>query len=255
MSTQKYTVLLVGSTTPLQRRMRATLQSEGYAVLKASSYSRAVAVAYGYQPDLVLLDMNLVASGSITGFECCMLIRQSLNMPIIAFAGQIDMRSKVRAFDLGMDDFLTEPWGIDELLARIRACLRRVYRHGRTVTQENVLYSYDRVLCLDVARRQVYQREQAFYLPAKEFDLLYVLLLHAGKVLTYDFLLQQVWGEGHHEEKEKDSVRVCICNLRKKIGRMYIITQPGVGYLFPDSQEVLRCPPRQTRVVAYQPGA
>lgn len=255
MSTQKYTILLVGNTTPRQRRIRATLQSEGYIVLRASSYSRAVAVAHGYQPDLVLLDMDLAASGNITGFECCVLIRQTLNMPIIACAEQIDMHSKIRAFDLGMDDFLTDPWGMDELLARIRACLRRVYRQGRTAPRENVLYSYDRVLCLDVAARQVYLCGKGIYLPAKEFDLLYILLLHAGKVLTYDFLLQQVWGERHHEEKEKDYVRVCICNLRKKISHLYIITQPGVGYLFPDTQEVLRRPTRQTKVVDYRQGA
>ena len=255
MSTQKYTILLVSSTTPLQRRIRITLQSEGYIVLKASSYSRAVAMAHGYQPDMVLLDMDLMVSGSITGFECCVLMRQSLSMPIIAFARQIDMHAKVRAFDLGMDDFLTEPWGMDELLARIRACLRRVYRQGKMELQEHILYSYDRALCLDVAGRQVYLRGQACYLSAKEFDLLYLLLTHAGKVLTYDFLLRQVWGEGHHEEKEKESVRVCICNLRKKIGHLYIITQPGVGYLFPDSREVLRRPARQAKTVAYLPGA
>lgn len=94
-------------------------------------------------------------------------------------------------------------------------------------------------------------------LTAKEFELLYTLLTHAGKVLTYDFLLQKVWGEGCHEEQEKGYVRVCVCNLRKKIGYGYILTRPRVGYLFSDSQEELKYPIEieQEKAVAYRQGA
>jgi two-component system KDP operon response regulator KdpE len=257
MSTRQSTILLVAGMTPLQRRIRAMLRSEGYVVLKASSYSRAVAVAHGYRPDLVLLDMDMTLVGSMTGIECCALIRKSLSMPMIAFAHQADTHTKIQAFDQGIDDFLTEPWGIDELLARIRACLRRVNGQNVIVVQESILYSYDRVLCMDVARRQVYLSGQSLSLTAKEFELLYTLLTHAGKVLTYDFLLQKVWGEGCHEGQEKGYVRVCVCNLRKKIGHGYILTQPRVGYLFPDRQEGLKYPREieQEKAVAYQQGA
>jgi two-component system KDP operon response regulator KdpE len=253
----KYTILLVAGVTPLQRRTCATLRSEGYVVLKASSYSRAVAVAYGYRPDLVLLDMDIMVAGSITGIECCAMIRKSLSMPVIAFAHQVDTHTKIQAFDQGVDDFLTDPWGIEELLARIRACLRRVHGQSASVMQESMLYSYDRALCMDIAGRLVYLNGLALSLSAKEFELLHTLLIHAGKVLTYDFLLQTVWSEGCHEEREKGYVRVCVCNLRKKIGYGYIITQPRVGYLFPDSHGELKYPIEieQEKMVAYQQGA
>src|SRR5213080_1086579 len=153
MNSRKPCILVTGSATPLHRRIRLTLRSEGYDVLKASSYSRAIAMTHGYRPDLVLLDMDL--PGTMDGFDFCTLIRQSLQIPIIAISAQADLRRKVRALDLGADDYLAEPWGMDELLARLRACLRRVTALHAAHQNEMILYSYDHMLHMDVARREV----------------------------------------------------------------------------------------------------
>src|ERR1700694_3362144 len=263
MNGRKPCILITGGPTPLHRRIRLALRAEGFDVLKASSYSRAVAMTHGYRPDLVLLDMDL--PGTMDGFDFCTMIRQSLQTPIIAISVQPDLQRKVRALDLGADDYLAEPWSMDELLARLRACLRRVnahhdppfvecgfiqhvhkggvdepWRNEFQVARQNemILYSYDHMLHMDVARQEVYVDSEPIYLPPKEFHLLYLLLLHAGKVLTHRFLLQQVWGEGYSEEK--GYVRVCICQLRKKIAHDYILTQPNVGYLFRDREEVAK---------------
>jgi two-component system KDP operon response regulator KdpE len=230
MNGRKPCILVTGSAIPLHRRIRLALLTEGYDVLKASSYSRAVAMTYGYRPDLVLLDMDL--PGTMDGFDFCMMIRQSLQTPIIAISMQANLQRKVRALDLGADDYLAGPWGMDELLARLRACLRRVTSQHIPQQDATILYSYDRELRMDVARQQVYVDNEPVYLLPKEFRLLYLLLLHAGKVLTHRFLLQQVWGEGYSHEK--DYVRVCISQLRKKIARDYILTQSKIGYLFRD---------------------
>ncbi len=236
MNGRKPCILITGGPTPLHRRIRLALRAEGFDVLKASSYSRAVAMTHGYRPDLVLLDMDL--PGTMDGFDFCTMIRQSLHTPIIAISVQADQQRKVRALDLGADDYLAEPWGMDELLARLRACLRRVTAHHVPPQNEMILYSYDHMLYIDVARQHVYVDSEPIYFTPKEFHLLYVLLLHAGKVLTHRFLLQQVWGEGYSEEK--GYVRVCICQLRKKIAHDYILTQSNVGYLFRDREEVVK---------------
>jgi two-component system KDP operon response regulator KdpE len=225
MNGRKPCILITGGPTPLHRRIRLALRAEGFDVLKASSYSRAVAMTHGYRPDLVLLDMDL--PGTMDGFDFCTIIRQSLQTPIIAISVQADQQRKVRALDLGADDYLAEPWGMDELLARLRACLRRAMAHHVPSQNEMILYSYDHMLYIDVAGQQVYVDSEPIYLTPKEFHLLYVLLLHAGKVLTHRFLLQQVWGEGYSEEK--GYVRVCICQLRS-----------NVGYLFRDREEVAK---------------
>jgi len=276
---RKPCILVTGAATPLHRRIRLSLRAEGYDVLKASSYSRAIAMTHGYRPDLVLLDMDL--PGTMDGFDFCTMIRQSLQTPIIAISVKPDLQRKVRALDLGADDYLAEPWSMDELLARLRACLRRATAHhgppsvefgfiqhvhkggvagreqlykndkmwdpawgadnnGLQVPHQNemILYSYDHMLHMDVARQEVYVDSEPIYLPPKEFHLLYLLLLHAGKVLTHRFLLQQVWGEGYSQEK--GYVRVCICQLRKKIAHDYILTQSSTGYLFRDREEVTK---------------
>ena len=238
MYTRKPCILVTGAGS-LYRRVRDALRAEGYDVLKASSYSRGIAMAHGYQPDLVLLDMDIASPGAMSGLDCCTLLRQSLSMPIIALSATADNQQKIRTLDAGADDYLVEPWGIDELLARVRACLRRVLPEQRLFQlDETVLYSYDRRLYLDVARQQAYIDSEPVYLTPKEFQLLCLLLLHAGKVLSHRFLLHQVWGEGYDDET--GYVRVCICQLRKKLDGDYILTKAHVGYLFRDGQEISR---------------
>src|SRR5712691_6426368 len=231
MNTGKPCILVIGDTTPPQRRFCLTLRTDGYDVLKVSSYSRGVAMAYGHRPDLILLDLDL--AGAMDGFAFCTMIRQSINAPIIAVSEKTHVSYKVRALDLGADDYLAKPWGQDELYARIRACLRRVNAGREQMLREDViLHSHDHALFMDVARRQVRLGGQTLQLTPKEFKMLHTLMLYAGKVLTHGFLLHQVWGDGYNVET--DYVRVCICQLRKKLADDYIITQRSVGYLFRD---------------------
>ena len=187
------------------------------------------------RPDLILLDMDLCVHRTMSGFDFCTQIRQSLSTPIIAISAVPAIRQKVRTLDEGADDYLAEPWSMDELLARVRAFLRRVHAYRIPSLDETILYSYDRTLRMDVARQQVYVDDKPIYLTPREFHLLYLLLLHAGKVLTHRFLLQQAWGEGYGEET--GYVRVCIYQLRKKLAHDFILTQSNVGYLFRDGEE------------------
>jgi DNA-binding response OmpR family regulator len=115
--------ILVISAGQLYRRVREVLREEGFDVLKAPSYSRGIALAYRYRPELILLDMDI--TGTISGLDCCTLLRQSLSMPILALSVVADIQKKVRTLDVGADDYLVEPCGIDELLARVRALMRR----------------------------------------------------------------------------------------------------------------------------------
>lgn len=109
----------------LHQRVQGALHGEGYNVIRASSYSRGIAVAHSYRPDLILLDMDISSTGTMSGLDCCILIRQSLPMPILAISVIADIQNKVRTLDMGADDYLVEPAGIDELLARVRALIRR----------------------------------------------------------------------------------------------------------------------------------
>lgn len=238
MYTRKPCILVINAG-QLYRRVRGALREEGYDIVKASSYSRGIAMAHGYRPDLILLDMDIASARAMSGLECCAAIRQSLAMPIIAVSLVADSQRRVRTLDAGADDYLVEPWGIDELLARVRACLRRVLpEQKRLQMDETTLYSYDRKLHLDVARQQAYIDRKPLYLTPKEFQLLYLLLRHAGKVLSHRFLLHQIWGEGYDDET--GYVRVCICQLRKKLDGDYILTKAHVGYFFRDGQEISR---------------
>jgi two-component system, OmpR family, KDP operon response regulator KdpE len=235
MYTRKPCILVVSSASPMYRQVHLALREEGYDILKALSYSRGMAMAYSYRPDLILLDMDLSVHRTMSGFDFCTQIRQSLSTPIIAVSAVPAIRQKVRTLDEGADDYIAEPWSMDELLARVRAFLRRVHAYRIPSLDETILYSYDQTLRMDVARQQVYVDDKPIYLTPREFHLLYLLLLHAGKVLTHRFLLQQVWGEGYGEET--GYVRVCIYQLRKKLAHDFILTQSNVGYLFRDGEE------------------
>jgi len=229
MNAGKARLLLVGGITPLERYLCQILEDKDYATLRASSCTRGETMAHGYAPDLILLDLDLPGGETfITS------IRQSLHIPLIALSENTGVAHKVRALDLGADDYLTKPWNPDELLARIRALLRRATSRVDGLADESILSSYDRALVLDVGRHEVRMGSQAVPLTPKEFALLSLLMRHTGKVLTHRSLLQQVWGTGY--EEETGYVRVYIAQLRSKLPGDYILTQPNVGYLFRDSE-------------------
>lgn len=227
-------ILVVDDEVPIQRVLRKNLMIEGYDVLVAGDGKQALEMVHLHQPDLILLDLCL--PNDIDGLEVCRQIRLYTQTPIIVLSALTDERQKVYALDMGADDYLTKPFGHEELQARVRACLRRatvVETMGEG--QPDVLYSDDNHLWMSVERRQVRVGDQEVRLTPTEFELLRQLMIHAGKVLTHRSLLQAVWGPEYGEEA--DYLRVYVRQLRRKIEAepsrpRYILTEPGIGYVF-----------------------
>lgn len=228
-------VLVVDDEPPIQRILRRNLMVRGYEVLVAEDGKQAIDIALRQQPDLILLDLCL--PGDLDGLDVCKHIRHALpKLPIIVLSAVTEEKQKVRALDMGADDYLTKPFSNEELQARVRACLRRTSTSAQVdERQAESLHSEDGYISMDTARRQVRAGEQEVRLTPTEFDLLHQLLLYAGRVLTHRSLLQAVWGSEYGEEA--DYLRVYIRQLRLKVEAdpsrpKYILTEPGIGYVF-----------------------
>jgi two-component system KDP operon response regulator KdpE len=219
-------ILVVDDEPQIRRVLRSTLSSQGYEILEARTGEEAVESVRKNKPDLVLLDVNMPGMG---GLEACREIRQFSEAPIIMLTVRSVERDKVLALDAGADDFVVKPFGIEELLARIRAALRR-YAPGETLPP---FVSKD--LSLDFEGRRLTVRGREMHLTPKEFEVLKHLIANLGKPLTHRRLLQSVWGPEYGEETE--ILRVVINQLRKKIETdpahpKFILTEPWVGYRF-----------------------
>ena len=219
-------ILVVDDEPQIRRVMRSTLSTHGYVITEAKTGEEALESMRKERPDLVLLDMNMPGMG---GIEACREIRRASDAPIIMLTVRNAERDKVAALDAGADDYVVKPFGIEELLARIRAALRR-YAPGETLP---AFTSKD--LKIDFETRQVTVRDRAVHLTPKEYDVLKHLVANQGKPLTHRRLLQAVWGPDYGEET--DSLRVVINQLRKKLEAdparpKYILTEPWVGYRF-----------------------
>jgi len=220
------TILVVDDEPQIRRVLRSTLTSQGYVILDAKTGEEGVESVRKNKPDLVLLDVNMPGMG---GIEACREIRRSSDAPIIMLTVRNAERDKVLALDAGADDYVVKPFGIDELLARIRSALRR-YAPGDALPP---FVSKD--LTLDFERRQLTVRGEEVHLTPKEFDVLKHLIANQGKPLSHRRILQSVWGPDYGEETE--NLRVVINQLRKKIESdpahpKLIRTEPWVGYRF-----------------------
>jgi two-component system KDP operon response regulator KdpE len=217
-------ILIVDDEDSIRRFLRVTLTSQGYTVLEAASGQEAVSNAATHKPDLVILDLGLP---DVDGVEITRLLREWTQIPIIILSVRGSESDKIAALDAGADDYLTKPFGVGELLARLRAALRRATQ----ATGEPVFASG--TLKVDLARREVIAAGHEVQLTPNEYELLRVLVTHAGKVLTHRHLLREVWGTEYSEELHM--LHVNISNLRRKIEPdparpQLIITEPGVGY-------------------------
>jgi len=227
-------ILVVEDDPPIQRALSRNLSVSGYEVLVTDNGKHAVELIRAQQPDLILLDLWL--PGEIDGMAVCSQVRQWSQIPIIVVSARTDEKQKVLALDLGADDYLTKPFSTDELLARVRVCLRRVAsQETDSSTQPEVLNTADGYITMNLARRQVTVDNKEVKLTPTEYELLYQLLVNAGKVMTHRVLLRSVWGPEYGEEA--DYLRVYVRQLRRKIEREasqphYILTEPGVGYVF-----------------------
>ncbi|HEX8880632.1 MAG TPA: response regulator transcription factor [Candidatus Acidoferrum sp.] len=219
-------ILVVDDEPQIRRVLRSTLSTHGYEIAEAKTGEEALEWMRKEPPDLVLLDMNMPGMG---GVEACREIRRASDAPIIMLTVRNAERDKVAALDAGADDYVVKPFGIEELLARIRAALRR-YAPGDALPP---FVSKD--LSIDFEARQVRVRDRDVHLTPKEYEVLKHLVANQGKPLTHRRLLQAVWGPDYGEETE--SLRVVINQLRKKLEAdparpRYILTEPWVGYRF-----------------------
>jgi two-component system, OmpR family, KDP operon response regulator KdpE len=219
-------ILVVDDEPQIRRVLRATLSADGYDVIEASNGQEAIETVIRDRPDLILLDVNMPG---MSGLEACSKIRLSFEGPIIMVTVRNAERDKIAALDSGADDYIVKPFAVGELLARIRAALRR---HNN---DEPLLKIELPELSIDFENRLVNVLGGRVHLTPKEFDVLRILALHQGKPLTHRRLLQAVWGPDYGEETE--SLRVVISQLRKKIEKdpahpRYILTEPWMGYRF-----------------------
>lgn len=224
-------ILVVDDEPQIRRVLRSTLSAQGYVITDAKSGEEALEWVRKEQPDLILLDVNMPGMG---GIEACREIRRGSDAPIIMLTVRNAERDKVAALDAGADDYVVKPFGIEELLARIRAALRR-YSPGDSIAP---FVSKD--LTIDFEARQVTARDAIVHLTPKEYDVLKHLVANQGKPLTHRRLLQSVWGPDYGDET--DNLRVVINQLRKKIEAdparpKYILTEPWVGYRFQAGRE------------------
>ena len=217
-------VLIVDDEPAIRRFLRVTLTAQAYNTIEAASGQEALSKAAADKPDIIVLDIGLP---DINGIEVTRLLRQWTQIPIIILSVRGAESDKIAALDAGADDYLTKPFGVGELLARLRAALRRAAQ----TTSEPVFTSGN--LKVDLARRLITVSGLEVQLTPTEYELLRVLVTHAGKVLTHHFLLREVWGAEYGEEFHM--LHVNISNLRRKIEPdptrpQFIITEPGVGY-------------------------
>ena len=223
MPDQTLRILIVDDERAIRRFLRAALTSHGYQVYEAENGQMALASAAENRPDVVILDLGLP---DMDGLEVIRRLREWSQVPVIILSVREHEVDKIAALDAGADDYLTKPFGMGELLARIRTVLRRQI----TDSPEPVFTLGG--LKVDLANRLVTVGDQEVQLTPTEYDILRALVIHAGKVLTNRQLLRQVWGEGYDD---LHILRVNISNLRRKIEPdpsrpTYIHTEPGVGY-------------------------
>jgi len=221
-------ILVVDDDPQIRRVMKATLVGHGYEVLEARTGEEALEKAPAEMANLVLLDMNMPGMG---GLETCRVLRQASDIPVIILSVRNSEKDKVAALDAGADDYVTKPFGIEELLARIRAALRR-----SPSGPENEPHFFSAPgLEIDFETRRVRSHGRDVRLTPKEFELLRYLVAHAGKPVSHRELLQAVWGPDYGDEPEY--LRVFINQVRKKIEQepakpRFIMTEPWVGYKF-----------------------
>ena len=218
-------VLVIDDERAIRRFLKASLAAHGYSVIEAATGQDGLAAAAVSRPDLIILDLGLP---DINGFEVTSRLREWSQTPIIILSVQDEETDKVAALDAGADDYLSKPFGVAELMARLRAALRRA---TQTTDAEPVFTTGQ--LTVDLTRRLIKVNGEEVNLTPTEYDLLKLMVTHAGRVLTHQQIIRQVWGLGYSEDLHL--LRVNISNLRRKIEPdptrpRYILTEPGVGY-------------------------
>lgn len=223
MSANGPTVLVIEDEPPIRRLLRNTLGVQSYRVVEAGSAGEGLALAASERPDVVILDLGLP---DMDGIEVIRTLRKTSAVPIVVLSSRDDEKGKVAALDLGADDYVTKPFGAEELVARLRTALRH------RLQEEGVRPAFrSGDLSVDLVHRQVSVRGVEVHLSPKEYEILAQLVRHAGKVLTHRHLMKEIWGG----ETDPQYLRVYVRQLRQKIEAdperpAHILTETGVGY-------------------------
>lgn len=219
-------ILVVDDEPQITRVLRTTLSTHGYELRVANDGDAALDIIKDWTPDLVITDLSMP---NMTGLDLCRRIRMQSRMPIIVLSVKGEERAKIEALDSGADDYITKPFNMNELLARVRAQLRRAPAVSRGATSIEV-----GDFNIDLEAHSVAVRGKEVHLTPKEFELLTYFAQHAGKVLTHRALLSAVWGG--QNVRQPEYLRVFVGQLRKKIeaegSPRYIVTEPWIGYRF-----------------------
>lgn len=225
-------ILIVDDEPQILRFLGTSLIAHGYTVLESPTGKEALSRFSQDKPDLLILDLGLP---DIDGIDVLRQVRTDSAVPVIILSAREHETDKVLALDLGADDYITKPFGVGELMARVRSALRR-----RTIgAEENSTIYEHNGLTVDIDRRQVVMKGDEIKLTPKEFDILKLLIKHAGRVVTHQFLLREIWGPTYVSETHY--LRVYVGQLRQKIEEdpaqpYFIITDPGVGYRFREEE-------------------
>jgi two-component system KDP operon response regulator KdpE len=225
---EKKRILVVDDEAQITRVLRTSLSAQGYSIRSAGDGDEALRVMKEWTPDLVITDLGMP---NMNGVELCRHIRANSQLPIIVLSVREQERTKIEALDAGADDYVTKPFSMNELLARVRAALRRSIVPISASPQAIDAGDFQ----IDLETRTVRVCGREVHLTPKEFDLLVYLARHAGKVITHRTLLAAVWGENSMEQPEY--LRVFVGHLRKKLEPegsqpRYILTEPWIGYRF-----------------------
>ena len=219
-------VLIVDDEKTVRRFLKVTLTTHDCEAFEAVNGKEALEYATSWHPDVIILDLGLP---DIDGINVTKEIRKRSKVPIIILSVRDDQEGKVKALDAGADDYLTKPFDVGEMMARIRAVIRRLLPEN-TRTRFEV-----RKLAIDIAKHNVEVKGQSVHLTPTEYDVLKLLVLNAGKVLTHGQILKEIWNKTEDFEGVDHLLRVTISNLRNKIETdanrpEYVLTEPGVGY-------------------------
>jgi two-component system KDP operon response regulator KdpE len=220
-------VLVVEDEPQMRKFVRIALESHGYRVLEAGSVADGLRQASSYVPDIALVDLGLPDA---EGFEFTRRLREWSSLPVLVISARGQEESKVRALDEGADDYLTKPFGAEELMARIRVALRH---SARTPDSTSGVVRIGEEITVDLVKRLVVVRGEEVHLTPIEYKLLTALVKHAGMVMTHRTLLELVWGPGHAHQMQY--LRVYMTQLRHKLEKesanpKFLVTEPGIGY-------------------------
>lgn len=228
----KYLVLIIEDDNTIRKFINASLTTQDYLVKEAITGKEGISLCMSYSPDVILLDLGLE---DMDGINVIKNIRNLSDVPIIVVSAREQDREKVEAFDMGADDYITKPFSVAELLARVRVAIRHSEKNKpKTIVKTNFEY---KDLNIDFDKRKVSIKGEEIHLTPSEYDILSLIVKHHGKVLTHKFIAKEIWGSAFGSEIK--SLRVFMATLRRKIEKEpanpeYIITEIGVGYKLND---------------------